>query len=380
MNKPENQPQHQNLQPPIHPYYEQKYDEIDLRELFKALWDGKWIIITCTLVFSIGAVIYALTTQEWWSSKARIVAPQAQDFASYQLQVKQFQPVFDVYQEDGTVLVSRALNGLIDNQKLFTNFITAFNSNANKKLFLDSNPTFQKFKNKLDADADADADADEAKRRLYSEWYGRITADAPDKNNKLSFVLSIQATSKRYSYQMLLDYVQFIKQIVHQNMLKNLDVMVQAKNYELLQQKVALSSQAKLRLDIEAKRAKYALEIAKAASINHPVQNLGENELFAINLGSKAIEAKIKALESVKNLGVIEPRLQQIDAKLSLLNKTEIDQSIEYQTFQYLEEPEQGISRDKPKRSLIAVLGCLLGGMLGVAIVLVRFTFGKTDV
>ncbi|WP_420906821.1 GNVR domain-containing protein [Vibrio anguillarum] len=35
------------------------------------------------------------------------------------------------------------------------------------------------------------------------------------------------------------------------------------------------------------------------------------------------------------------------------------------------------MNRDKPKRALVAVLGALLGGMLGVAIVLVRFAFRK---
>lgn len=374
VNKPDTHPQHPNLQPPIHPYYEQNNDEIDLRELFKALWDGKWIVIACTLIFAIGAISYSLTTQEWWSSKAKIVAPQAQDFVSYQLQVKQFQPVFDVYQEDGTVLVSRALNGLIDNQKLFFNFVTAFNSNANKKLFLDNNQTFQKFKNNLDKNTDLEADT--AKRRLYSEWYKKISAVTTDKKKELSpYKLVLQATSKDASYQMLLDYVKFVSEVVHQDMLSNLNATVQAKNYELLQQKIALVNQTKMRLDIEVKRAKYALGIARAAKVEQPIQNLGENELFAINLGSSAIEAKIKALDSITDLGVIEPRLQQIDAKLSLLKETKIDRNIKYQTFQYLEEPEPAVFRDEPKRSLISVVGCLLGGMLGIAIVMVRFIF-----
>ncbi|WP_447079424.1 Wzz/FepE/Etk N-terminal domain-containing protein [Vibrio alginolyticus] len=36
-------------------------DEIDLRELLKALWKGKWIIIATTFVFAIGSVLYALS-------------------------------------------------------------------------------------------------------------------------------------------------------------------------------------------------------------------------------------------------------------------------------------------------------------------------------
>jgi hypothetical protein len=36
-------------------------DEIDLRELFIALWKGKWIIIATTFIFAVGAVLYALS-------------------------------------------------------------------------------------------------------------------------------------------------------------------------------------------------------------------------------------------------------------------------------------------------------------------------------
>ncbi|MEP7970871.1 Wzz/FepE/Etk N-terminal domain-containing protein, partial [Vibrio parahaemolyticus] len=41
---------------PYPPNPQQGGDEIDLRELFKALWKGKWIIIATTFIFAIGSV------------------------------------------------------------------------------------------------------------------------------------------------------------------------------------------------------------------------------------------------------------------------------------------------------------------------------------
>lgn len=41
--------------------YPRHDDEIDLRELFIALWKGKWVIVATTLVFAVGAVLYALS-------------------------------------------------------------------------------------------------------------------------------------------------------------------------------------------------------------------------------------------------------------------------------------------------------------------------------
>ena len=163
------------------------------------------------------------------------------------------------------------------------------------------------------------------------------------------------------------------------DVLNNLQAIVNGKRNELRQQKIILETQAKNRLTVEIERSQYGLEIAKAAQVNKPIQNMGNNELFAIGLGSQALGAKIKALKSVTNLSVIEPRLQQIDAKLDMLKSMKIDRNIQFQTFRYLENVEQPFTRDKPKRALIAVLGTLLGGMLGVAIVLVRFAFRKED-
>lgn len=49
-------------------------DEIDLRELFNALWKGKWIIIVTTFVFAVGAVLYALSQPNIYKSDA-LLAP-----------------------------------------------------------------------------------------------------------------------------------------------------------------------------------------------------------------------------------------------------------------------------------------------------------------
>ncbi len=363
---------------PDYPQSSFQNDEIDLKELFIALWKGKITIILCTLVFAIGAVLYAFTAQEWWSSKAKVMIPQVHDFSEYQEQVKQYQPIFDIYQDDGTVLVSEELDSLVDNEILFQNFISAYNSSNNKKKFLDGSVEFQSFKAQLNTDTDTDKR--EATRQLYSEWFQKISAVAVDKKSDISpYTISLQATTKESSYTLLNEYITLVKGVVFDDALNNLQAIVNGKRNELRQQKIILETQAKNRLIVEIERSQYGAEIAKAAQVNKPIQNMGNNELFAIGLGSQALDAKIKALKSVTNLSVIEPRLQQIDAKLEMLKSMKIDRNIKFQTFRYLENVEQPITRDKPKRALIAVLGTLLGGMLGVAIVLVRFAFRKED-
>ncbi|PQJ83316.1 LPS O-antigen chain length determinant protein WzzB [Aliivibrio sifiae] len=363
---------------PDYPQSSFQNDEIDLKELFIALWKGKITIILCTLVFAIGAVLYALTAQELWSSKAKVMIPQVHDFSEYRDQVKQYQPIFDIYQDDGTVLVSQELDSLVDNKVLFQGFISAYNSSNNKNRFLDGSVEFQAFKAQLDTDTDTDKI--EATRNLYFEWFQKISATAVDKKSGVSpYTISLQATTKESSYTLLNEYISSVKLVVFNDALSNLQAVVNGKRNELRQQKTILEAQAKNRLIVEIENSQYGAEIAKAAQLNKPIQNMGNNELFEVGLGAQALKAKIKALKSVTNLSVIEPRLQQIDAKLEMLKSMKIDRNIKFQPFRYLENVEQPITRDKPKRALIAVLGTLLGGILGVVIVLVRFAFRKED-
>ena len=116
-----------------HPQYIPN-DEIDVRTLVKVLWREKLLIIVVTAIFTICSVALALTSQEWWSSNAKIAASQSQNIEAYQQQVKKFQPIFNVYQDDGTVLISKELNKLISSERLFQDFIDTFNSSNNKRI------------------------------------------------------------------------------------------------------------------------------------------------------------------------------------------------------------------------------------------------------
>lgn len=53
-------------------------DEIDLRELWSAIWVGKWIIIAITSIFAIASVLYALSLPNIYKSEA-LLAPAESD-------------------------------------------------------------------------------------------------------------------------------------------------------------------------------------------------------------------------------------------------------------------------------------------------------------
>ncbi len=59
-----------NYDPQRHSDYQD--DEIDLRELFGIIWQGKWWIIAITFVFALGSVIYSLSLPNIYKSEATL--------------------------------------------------------------------------------------------------------------------------------------------------------------------------------------------------------------------------------------------------------------------------------------------------------------------
>ena len=53
-------------------------DEIDLRELFGVIWQGKWLIIAITAIFAIGSVIFAIMQPNIYKSEA-LLAPASEE-------------------------------------------------------------------------------------------------------------------------------------------------------------------------------------------------------------------------------------------------------------------------------------------------------------
>ncbi|EKP4404089.1 LPS O-antigen length regulator [Vibrio parahaemolyticus] len=52
-------------------------DEIDLRKLFLILWKGKWVIVITTLIFSMGAIFYALSLPNIYKADALLASAES---------------------------------------------------------------------------------------------------------------------------------------------------------------------------------------------------------------------------------------------------------------------------------------------------------------
>lgn len=357
--------------------------DIDSRDILIALWKGKFIIAAVTVVCTAIAVVYALTAKQVWITQSVITHPQVSDFSAYRQMVSDYQPIFDVYQDDGTVLVSDKLDDIVLPKTLFDVFIQQFESRANKRAYIANNVEFQRelIQFKEDAQGSTERDVREQEARLYGEWYAKLAA-VPIKladQEVNQYTLQGQLSTADDSYIFLTGYIDFVAEKSRSIAVANFSSVVSSKRSEITQQQALFTDQARSRLLNERAQAQYALEIAQAAGLDKPQQNLNGEELFAINIGADALAAKVKVLNGLTELSIIEPRLHQLSAKFDLLNNLTINPNVSFNTFQFVESPEKPVSRTSPKRPLIAIFGAVLGGIFGAIIVLIRAFSPKTE-
>ncbi|HDX8352745.1 TPA: hypothetical protein RQM97_000676 [Aeromonas dhakensis] len=332
-------------------------DEIDLRELVLVLWRQKLLILLIAGVFAIAGIAYALLAPQIWSANAVIQPPQKSDLL----------PMLRVASQAKLL----GITDFPDNKTIYDEFVREFNTYDNRRDFLKDSPFF---KEQIQA-----AKLDERGQRLWiREWSKFITAKTVDKNRGIPDVtLSISADSPGQSFTMLESYIQFIIAKQQQRLIRELTEQ-QSIQLDTLMTSLRLTKEdAERSLKNEIEDIVLTISVATAAGAERPLENYNNGERFSITLGTKGLEAKLKLLKAI-DLSVYQPKLADLQAQIDRLKQVKLD-GITFRPFSYLDAPEEPLSRDKPKRAMIVVLATLLGGMLGMGIVLVRYAFRKPE-
>ena len=102
--------------------------------------------------------------------------------------------------------------------------------------------------------------------------------------------------------------------------------------------------------------------------------NSGDMMFF---LGTKALDAQI---DNLVNKPVTMPtRYYEVVRMLVELKKLP-EFKVDIKSYRYLQAPSEPLTKDKPKRALILVLGAILGMILGCITVLIIQSLRKTNV
>ena len=300
-------------------------DEIDLRELFKALWKGKWIIIATTFIFAIGSVLYALSLPNIYKSDALLAPAESSGSGGLSKMAGQLGGLAalagvnlgagESSQTDLAVQVMKSrqfVEAFINKHDLLVPLMAAKGWDlANNKLILDEelyNPTTGKWLREPNGLRGATPTAQEA----FEVFSKEVLNVSQDKESGL-YTVSV----KNYSPYIAQQWVNWLIEDI---------------NKVMRERTIAETSQNLAYLNTQ-------LQKTAVADMQSTFYKLIEEQTKSLMLAEVQEEFIFKVVDPA-----VVPEL-----------------------------------KDGPKRALICVLGTLLGGMLGVAIVLMRFAFRKED-
>ncbi|EOX4462057.1 Wzz/FepE/Etk N-terminal domain-containing protein [Vibrio alginolyticus] len=314
----------QNYLPyPPNPQY--KDDEIDLRELFRALWKGKWIILATTFLFVVGSVLYALSLPNIYKADALLAPAESSNGGGLSKMAGQLGGLAalagvnlggnESSQTDLAVQVMKSrqfVEAFINKHDLLVPLMAAKDWDlANNKLILDEeiyNPNTGEWLREAKGLRGATPTAQEA----FEVFNKEVLSASQDKESGL-YTVSV----KNYSPYLAQRWVTWLIEDI---------------NKVMRERTIAEASQ-------------------NLAYLNTQLQKTAVAEMQSTFY--KLIEEQTKSLMLA-----------------------EVQEEFIFKVVDPAVVPEL---KDGPKRALICVLGSLLGGMLGVAIVLVRFAFRKED-
>lgn len=300
-------------------------DEIDLRELFSVIWQGKWLIIAITAVFAIGAVIFAIKQPNIYKSEALLAPASEEQGGGLSGLASQFGGLaslagVNLGAKGGTDKTELAIE-VLKSRQFTSDFIQRHNILADLMAV-----------EKWDRDADKLIYDPELYNEQTSTWVRE--AKAPFKPEP-----SMQEAYKVFSKMIAVNKAKETGMVT---------ISVEHLSPAVAQQWVAWLIQ----------------------DINKVMK---DRDVAEANRSSEFLNKQI-ALTNVADIRTILYKLVEEQAKTIMF--AEVRDEYVFKTIDPALVPEE---KAKPKRALICVLGTMLGGMLGVMFVLIRHFVKKED-
>ncbi|MDN3639994.1 Wzz/FepE/Etk N-terminal domain-containing protein [Simiduia curdlanivorans] len=427
----------QTPQPPAVQYLTGHYpavrdDEIDLKELILGLWAEKWLIVAITSVFTLAALVYALTATPYYKTEAKIrPAPKAH---------------FLEINNTGVINITSA--------SAFDRLFSALESRTNKREFFLANKELFAvyYKDNNDQKAFAsflrdgfiftvpDEKKDKGKgvflsigyvspegvdaERVLSEYYRFSEAKVLNAyTNEYQMAIKAQVADVHKNIAQSVEALE-ISVSVETAKLKEADkvqiaelqdrkssILAELKQLRLSRLKVleeAKSTAQKLGIETPRTISNFDSKAREATATGGVVTTIDNRDAPLYLMGTMALTAEIETLKSRTDEAIADSRIAAIDRELAELAENRKVQALQarlgnpnfYRGVSDLKEklfrleslpdelqevdfalvvdsPYTDSTKVKPRRSLICIVGLIIGGMLGLFVALIKRIFVK---
>ena len=362
-------PQQANMPYP-YPMPYQDNDEIDLIELFRTLWKQKAKIALVTAATTLVAGIYAFTAEEVWTSKAVFDAPKLEEIGSYYEFTQQLRRTLQKPTIGAITLIPDQVT-----KEVFAEFQKQANSIDLRREFWQQSDYYQNLIKDIKSEKDKAKELDDLIEK-------NITVTAADGQKILFPSVSLSANTAVISKELLTDYVDRLNAKVWKSKTTELKTVLKEEMAELENEKKLLEFRAetdrKNAIEIIGK-AKNVAEKANIKELNFTAMqgnaNVNSSDMLFF-LGTKALDAQI---DNLINKPITMPtRYYEVERMLAALKKLP-EFNVDIKSYRYLQAPSEPLTKDKPQKVLILVLGFLLGIIMCSLLVLLLAVFKNTN-
>jgi len=351
-------------------------DEIDLADLIRSLWNGKWVVISTTIVAVMAAVIYLTITPKTYTGALEI------------------SPLSSVDAEVYLILNESELIG-INNKQLETLFIEdiltyeALEASIKESSYLEKLATESELEFSLRI-------SDAARKFTVSKQ-----SNKKDKEQQTKWTIALTTQRPELAIKVVTDAMSIANDNVNRQVQNSMDRLLAAHSRGITRELKDIDTDTSIALNNEKLKTQFRLaylkeqaSLARAIGIDKNtltaqtfttqsalVTSVNKEEPFYLR-GYIAIEKEIEILSSRQSPQLFIPELISNERRKQQLLK---DSSVTYAKKLIALTPIgtaafEAVSYDLPsiefqsktKTSLILALSIVLGGMLGIFVLLIR--------
>lgn len=354
---------------PTQPYSQGAHsEETDLFDILQSLWDQKFLLGVCIAISTGLALLYAYLSVSVYEAKASLLPPTRGDISGYNLGRSGVSTLKPSLQQD------QPASGLVEFtvDDVYAVFTRNLRSESLRKAFFKDTylPTLPPEKDK------------KARDKLWDEFDDVLKVINPDpKLRPEYFEVVVEHSNPNTATEWVNLYVMRAAKQSEASMMRSASSEVQTRIGALHNRIEALRMSAERdRIDREAV-LREALQIAEAVGLEAPVAPTGRATIegnlqcmddgLAYMRGTKALSAELAVLAARKSNDPFIHELSELKTQLAFYKQINVSpESVAVFTLDTpAEVPE---TPSKPQKLLLASIGFVLGGMLGVFIALVR--------
>lgn len=333
-------------------------DEIDLVEVFQALWQQKLLVAAFTAVATLLAAVYAYIATPTYEARAGLMPPRNNDISVFNLGLTEA----GISRFDTAGVYSMVVRNILSDE---------LKREAFESLYLPSLP---------------ESERSTARQELLNRFNKMLSVkQSSDKARPDVYLISVQHESAELAASWVNSYINMAAEKTKKQMQANIESEVAVRRNSAEQTISVLQAAAKKLRDDRVVRLREALRVAEAVGLEAPRVTAGKTssdgdlaEFIDGNLmymrGAKAIRAELAVLESRENDDPFIAELPALKNKIMFLERVKFNpsRSAVFVIDNAVDTPEKPI---KPKKALIIALGFVLGGMLGLFFAVVRLMF-----